>query len=592
MRYKIRQEKGITMVALVVTIITLLILTSILIYNAKDSIEIKKLTNLYNDIDLLREKVSAYYNEYGKIPAKIKYESLGELASVFSTKNDTGDFYVIDLEAMQGISLNYGKDYEKAKADENNVSNYKDIYIINQNSHNIFYVQGVNIKQNNTTKTYYTDYVEPDETTVDLRYIDGILIPDGYYYIGKYTDNSGNESIVISNIEGETVDTSKTNQYMWTKQIATLEDIPSSITLEENQEKYGFLNSVNINKGYFNNSVTGKVQYTIIDEEKWSEAYTEEKTYTDKNGDKVIIPKGFKVSMATTMNTVENGFVAKDSNDNEWVWITVPNTAFITATNNTDYENIEADLIEYAKDYREDGYSDDWYDGCGLTEEEYKATYQKMLSSIYTNSGFWIGRYEVGTEVARTTETTTLSTALIQKNIYPYNYVTCSQAQSLAKNIGTYENGTTSLLFGIQWDLVCKTLEKNTNLTKADITEDSSSWGNNNNSEFEINNTNAKYNQINLGQYTGWKNIAETIAKAQEMEMLLTSGASERNRKMNIYDFSGNQYEWTLEKSKNNDATYRGGYFHKDIDSGPVVYRSQHGITEKYGASGFRIALY
>lgn len=265
MKNKIKQEKGITLSTLVVTIIVLLIITSTLIYNAKDTVQIQKITKLYNDIELLREKVSEYYNEYGEIPAKIKYTNIGGLADVLSKNNDTGDFYVIDLEAMKGITLNYGKDYENIKKDESNANSYIDVYIINKNSHNIFYVQGVDIKNNNTYKTYHTDYTEPDETTVDLRYIDGILIPDEYYYIGKTKDSAGNESIVISNYRKDTIDNKNTNQYTWTKQIVELEAVPTSIKLNNNQKSDEFLKSVNTNKGYFRNS-EGRVRYTTVTE--------------------------------------------------------------------------------------------------------------------------------------------------------------------------------------------------------------------------------------------------------------------------------------------------------------------------------------
>lgn len=266
MKGKIKQEKGITMTALVITVITLLILTNVMIYNTQSSLNINKLTNLYNDIELLRDKISTYYNEYGKIPAETKYTNTNGLSSVLSTQNDTGNFYVIDLEAMQGIILNYGKDYEKVKNNKTNANNYTDLYIINEDSHNIFYVKGIEIKEKDERKIYYTDYTQPDETIIDLRYIDGILIPNGYYYIGKTKDKSGNESIVISNVQGETVDTSKTNQYVWTKQIAEIENKPSSVTLESNQNENEFVISVNTNKGYFKNS-EGKVQYIVVDEE-------------------------------------------------------------------------------------------------------------------------------------------------------------------------------------------------------------------------------------------------------------------------------------------------------------------------------------
>lgn len=625
MKYNIKKEKGVTMVALVITVLILLILTNMLIYNAQDNIYIKKLTDLYNDISILREKVSAYYNEYGKIPVEIKYEKkyidTSGLSSVLSTQNDTGDFYVIDLEAMQGITLNYGKDYEKVKNDKENVNNYTDLYIINENSHNIFYVKGIKIKENNTTKTYYTDYTEPDQTAIDLRYIDGILIPDGYYYIGKTTDSSGNESIVISNTQGE--------QYTWTKQISDLEKIPDSVTLESNQKEYQFIESVNTYKGYFKNS-EGKVQYIVIDEESWSEAYTKDTEYKDKKGDKVTIPKGFRVSMSPTMNMVEKGLVVKDSNDNEWVWIVVPESIFITTENDTDYDNIKSDLIEYAKDYREGKsgqgryWTDEWYaidgdtlvtestegltdtqkklsNGCGLTYNEYQTAYQKMLSSVYINGGFWISRYEIGDETAtnnnyevRTANSGTAGKAVSKSNQVPYNYVTCSQAQSLASNMSTDINKTSSLLFGIQWDLVCKFLQEKGNLSIAEIkggdSVGSTNWGNYNNSSIMLNR--GKYNASPDSLDSQWLDVTPGIKNGR---MLLTTGASENAKKMNIYDFAGNEWEWTLEHATSNASrpcSNVGGTYYGDGYEYPASVRDNDANTDIYVTLGFRSTIY
>ena len=54
MKNKIKKENGITLSTLVITIIVLLIITSTLIYNANDTIQVQKRTKLYNDIELLR----------------------------------------------------------------------------------------------------------------------------------------------------------------------------------------------------------------------------------------------------------------------------------------------------------------------------------------------------------------------------------------------------------------------------------------------------------------------------------------------------------------------------------------------------------
>lgn len=603
MKYKLKQEKGITMVALVITVIILMILTNVLIYNAQDNVYIKTLTNLYNDIDMLRDKVSAYYSEYGKIPAEIKYTNIGELknANILGASDKEDEFYVIDLEAMQGISLNYGKDYEKVKTDKENANNYTDLYIINENSHNIFYIDGIEIKENNKIKKYYTDYIEADQTTVDLRYIDGILIPNGYFYIGKTKDSSGNESIVISNTQGETVDENKTNQYVWTKQVSKIEDVPSSIKLDTNQKEYQFIESVNTYKGYFKNQ-EGKVQYITIDEEKWSETYTKEMDYKDINGDTVKIPEGFKVSMSPTMNIIENGLVVKDSKDNEWVWVVVPNSVFKKATSNSDYDNIKSDLIEYAKEYRKGSsiqscnWDDEWYDGCGVADSEtYTKMYEKMLSSVYTNKGFWISRYEIGDGTAtqnnttRTSNSGTSGVAVSKENQIPYNFVTCSQAQKLASGMSDGTNKTGSLLFGIQWDLTCKFLEENSELTYDDIATDSTSWGNYSNSSIKL--TKGKYNTDPNSSDSKWIDIT---SNKKDVAMLLTTGASEQTKIMNIYDFAGNEFEWTLENTFVNDipCVSRGGfYIYKGLD---VQSSCRNGLPKEgnNGDFGFRSTLY
>ena len=614
MKNKIKQEKGVTLSILVITIIVLLILTSTLIYNAKGSIHIQNITKLYNDIELLREKVSEYYNEYGEIPGKIEYKNIRNLSNVLSKNNDTGKFYVIDLEAMKGISLNYGKDYEKIKDGSNDANSYKDIYIINENSHNIFYVNGVTITKDDTSTTYYTDYTEPDETTVDLRYIEGILIPDNYYYIGKTKDNS----IVISKYKTEPINSSNTNQYTWTKQVAKLEKVPDSVKIESNQiernqKENEFLESVNYNQGYFKNS-EGKVVYNAINEEDWSEEYTKETNYTDKNGDTAKIPEGSKVSLAQTMNTVKKGLVIKDKNDNEWVWVEVPKTVFTTAKNANDYNNIKVDLIAYATDYREGqegqgaNWSDEWYDGCGIEDAStYTTMYNKMLSSVYTNGGFWISRYEIGDSTAtdnsttRTSNSGTTGVAVSKANQIPYNFVTCGQAQKLASEMSEGTNKTGSLLFGIQWDLTCKFFETNSDLTKTDIKTDSTSWGNYRNISLKL--YRGKYNISPDSSTNVWTayvtNTTNYVTSSQTSNnenyyQLLTTGASNQTKILNIYDFAGNEWEWTLEKTPDTSApcVRRGACFDNAGSIRPASRRGNETRTIKNGGIAFRSTLY
>lgn len=610
MKNIIKRNNGITMISLVITIMILLILTNMLIYNAKDSIHIKALTNLYNDIDLLKENVASYYNEYGQIPAseQMKYKNTEQLksANILSINDDIEEFYIIDLEAMKGITLNYGKDYRNIKNNIGLIDDYTDVYVINKKSHNIFYVQGINIKENNTIKTYYTNYTKPDNTIVDLRYIDGILIPEGYYYIGKETDNSGNESIVISKNKNEEIDSENELQYKWQKQISNLETIPSSIILSDTQNESSFLRSVNNYKGYFKNKNTNII-YLPIDEDKWSESYTEECEYKDENGDIAYIPKDFKVSTSVTMNTIAKGLVAKDKMDNEWVWIEVPKSIFknVKELEEADQNNksaaIKKDLEEYTKSYRIDssveneGWIDKHYEKCGVSEEKYNQIYNKMLSSIYKNGGFWISRYEIGDSKATETNTTRTNMTGItgripvsKTNQIPYNNVTVEEAQTLASQMIENPNRTSSLLFGIQWDLVCKFLEGKENLKQYDINEDSKYWGNYNNKSLKITSTDAK-------QLEADSNIWTTITQIKPANsILLTTGAARETSKMNIYDFSGNTFEWTLEKSPdvNELSVARGGSYRNSGEEFPACVRKKNNDNTRGDYVSFRCTIY
>ena len=603
------KERGISMISLVMTVVILTMLTNILVYDSLNGTYMKKITSLKNDIELLREKTLEFYQKYGKLPAEIKYEgeNIKKMGGVISLKNDTGDFYVIDLEAMQGITLNYGKDYEKIKNDATNASTYTDVYIINENSHNIFYVQGISIKENYIEKKYYTDYVKADETVIDLRYIDGILIPENYYYIGKYKDSSGTENIVISTIKGEDINITKTNQYIWTRQNSKLESVPNDVKLNSDQSSDEFLLSANTNKGYFKNT-EGKVVYTKAN--SWSSTYSEEKTYTDSDGNTVTIPKGFQVSKKPSMNTVNKGLVVRDQNENEWVWVEVPKTIYTnstyltgatTPTSNTDYTNIEKIMQNYASDYRNSNFKDEWYSEAQhgfASAEAYNTAKNNMLKSVYDNGGFWIGRYEAGNATATANNETIASAredayiaanpAVIKADQIPYNYITCKQAQTLSKSLAT-GGKTSSLMFGIQWDLTCKFLEEKTDLTLADIKTDSTNWGNYNNSSIKL--IRGKYNTIPNSLSSTWTAVTSGTKNG---EMLLTTGASEETNKMNIYDFAGNEWEWNLEYNNNSSepCVFRGGSCYDSGSSQQASGYYSYNTSYSNYHIGFRPSLY
>lgn len=238
-----------------------------------------------------------------------------------------------------------------------------------------------------------------------------------------------------------------------------------------------------------------------------------------------------------------------------------------------------------------------------------------MLQSIKTNGGFWISRYEAGIEDTNTDETINeipnvryshsditkdSPKAVSQANRIPYNYVYCSEAQTLASAMSTDSSKTSSLLFGIQWDLTCKFLETKINLTTADIKTNSANWGNYKNSSIKL--TRGRYNVSPGNSSSVWKKInvdtdnvtgAQTSNNENDMQ-LLTTGASEDANKMNIYDFAGNEWEWTLEKTSNLSypCAHRGGSSYDLSSDHPASIRDFNPITYSGDAVSFRSTLY
>ena len=322
---------------------------------------------------------------------------------------------------------------------------------------------------------------------------------------------------------------------------------------------------------------------------------------------KPYLPTGFSRVVGTNLDT---GLVIKDTSGNEYVWVEVPKSASIytnaglsiTTFSDDEYASIETDLKNYAADYttREDEHSD--YRAIGLNEADYLTYKKNMLKSIYQNGGFYIGRYETGIEGeyrTKATATNPTQTPVIKANVYPYNYITCYQAHALAigMNSGDY---TSSLMFGLQWDLTMKYLEtksiskgilENDSTSKEIFKTDSTSWGNYANTAFNLLNKNALYTTTNV-----WSAEPELpYEKESGTQLLIGSGGNSTFCKQNIYDLAGNLTEWTYNIIYKQDTdTYiggNGGDYQVD-GTNAATYCGTYDSTVGVRYVGFRVTIY
>ena len=132
-------------------------------------------------------------------------------------------------------------------------------------------------------------------------------------------------------------------------------------------------------------------------------------------------------------------------------------------------------------------------------------------------------------------------------------------------------------MFGVQWDLVLAFMSRDTaKITSTDVlTKNSTAIGNYRDSVFPLSQTGkyATYSDWTLSSTwnpttTSTPNFVDTsrnkIAQSSEGNgILVTTGTSEKNKVMNIYDMAGNVWEWTMENNSDTGApcTSRGGSY-------------------------------
>ena len=298
---------------------------------------------------------------------------------------------------------------------------------------------------------------------------------------------------------------------------------------------------------------------------------TKNAKYTS-NEKTAIIPKGFAiVSDENGEKSIAKGLVITDKVDstgksigNEYVWVPV--------------ENADGTLVRTEWSNNEP---------TGTINENYTETLpDDLVNSVKAYKGFYIGRYEAGSEEPRTgAGKDNLTDVLTQKGLYPYSYV--SQENAANQTAKMYTDKTkygvvATLPYGAMWDETLRFVKDDdhnvTNSTK---------WGNYYNTTFKFTGKYCENPSATEPTYTEETNKD----KPENTEWLLTTGASERNKAKNIYDLAGNVFEWTQESKSTSYRVFRGGSYYS-YGGGPASIRNGIGPSITSFNLGFRPALY
>ena len=138
-----KNQKGITLISLTVTIAVLIILTFTVVVNVEQYGNQKIKTNFNIDIKSLNEEIRQYYAREKSLPVINKFTNTSMIENIKNV-NDNDNYYVIDISKLD-VDLKYGKDYDviKEKSIDEEITDLLDVYIINEQSHTIYYPKGI-----------------------------------------------------------------------------------------------------------------------------------------------------------------------------------------------------------------------------------------------------------------------------------------------------------------------------------------------------------------------------------------------------------------------------------------------------------------
>ena len=401
-------------------------------------------------------------------------------------------------------------------------------------------------------------------------------------------------SLNVSNVIGRANNAKQTTNYQSAKEIVLVAKTNWELMKSQEKEANGgtfpeYAKNKLVSAGYPEN---GEGSYRVSEE-----------------GDLAVIPKGFMASSiegetivddglviyegmgaVTDTDADNNGIIDAQENRNQYVWVPVQSISefrrkeeYITPylKSNTTISSLK-EPSTYGNLSKTNDYTGEW------------AEYEKMYNSVKKYGGFYIARYEAGSETERINgENGTTTLIPSKKDKYVYSYVGWGphvSSRTMTSGDVIYDNKNwgkgavelarsaypessaygvvSTLCYGVQWDAIMDFMK-------------------------DVQNTTITPNKLYIFDST---NMGRTSTKKTGTD--LNSGTKlSLNKVKNIYDIAGNLGEWTMEAITAATKMYRGV-----IGSGPYLQCVKAAAAARldnaaykvgpYDNRSFRIALY
>ena len=529
-----KRQKGITLIALIITIIVMLILVGVTVTTAingglfestrKASRDTQK-QSVLEELNALTAEFNAdlyanpdkYYNGEENIDAIIMKQTeiriLGEnnenpnssIGESGLAEEDDGYYFYISF-VYKGTDAKW----KFVSKNEEGTIDYIELIL-----------NGITIQEIGETPT-----INAVGNIKEVK--EGVPIPKGFYYVTG-TKNTG---IVISDnqLDENNATGNNGNQFVW----VPVQTNPKLKIIVDGQKTISKVTIMDLEDYNEEIDVQGKTYFEKTIDAKNS-IYEVAVEYADGTKEEELYVTRLQYVRISSIIQLLEFFASKNGG--------LEGLADYYATNQGKTFEFK---IEALKDWLQST-STAIYDTEDITPEEV---------NVLKYGGFYIGRYEMGED------------GTVKKENTPKNNISYTNAKTGAEaKYNSDEYGIKSTLpSGAAWNSIVTWFIKSNTMTWNDVFFDSTSWGN-------------------------YRSTNETQG------IMRTTGSSEVYSKNNIYDLAGNLQEWTTEAESNNEKISRGDSYNSrpfpNISSYPkMVSKNSKEESTADVYTGYRLMLY